>query len=468
MKVILKMKWILFLFVGSLIACSSTTNVPVPDVITAIPGQNPGDVVVTWPPMDKELLNPYGTQSLQYNLYWSNSPGVTVETATKIPNVTSPYTHQRLTPGQVYYYKVSASLLVSKKSEQPALTEGDLSENEASSLPATASNFNQAPLPPLGGSGGSGGSAGGGGVGGYGGGGSGEVAVAGSQCLMSQLICSQTNSCSAAFSVLSVGMSTSSPALNTPLAVIFSKSFDPTSLNNFVTITDSSGNKIPLKYDFSLNPILLASPANNYNPSTTYTASFNLSGVKDMNGNFLPPAPSNSFNSFNFTTMSQPSDSTPPSIISVTPSSGTTGIGASPSILVSLTEPVTVGQMEFDLFDLNTCTFFTKSTSFSRTSSGVPNEYSVSFAPPLSLRPTTRYLAMVASVQDVTGNYMAPYYYAWSFTTSDFSSRGSAGSSGVSGGGGSSGSSGSGGLGGGGGSSGSGGSRWRNIMENSQ
>ncbi len=43
-----------------------------------------------------------------YNLYWSNSPGVTKANGTSIPNVTSGYQHVGLTAGTTYYYVVTA------------------------------------------------------------------------------------------------------------------------------------------------------------------------------------------------------------------------------------------------------------------------------------------------------------------------------------------------------------------------
>ncbi len=43
-----------------------------------------------------------------YNIYWSTSPGVSKSTGTKIPHVTSPYTHSGLTSGTLYYYVVTA------------------------------------------------------------------------------------------------------------------------------------------------------------------------------------------------------------------------------------------------------------------------------------------------------------------------------------------------------------------------
>ena len=43
-----------------------------------------------------------------YNLYWSNTAGVTKATGTKIENVTAPYAHTGLTNGTTYYYVITA------------------------------------------------------------------------------------------------------------------------------------------------------------------------------------------------------------------------------------------------------------------------------------------------------------------------------------------------------------------------
>ncbi|MGA1825861.1 MAG: LamG-like jellyroll fold domain-containing protein, partial [bacterium] len=43
-----------------------------------------------------------------YNIYWDTAPGVDKDTARKIENVTSPYTHTFLDPDETYYYVVTA------------------------------------------------------------------------------------------------------------------------------------------------------------------------------------------------------------------------------------------------------------------------------------------------------------------------------------------------------------------------
>ena len=46
--------------------------------------------------------------AVSYNIYWALTTGVTQETGTKITGVTSPHEHTGLTPGQEYFYVVTA------------------------------------------------------------------------------------------------------------------------------------------------------------------------------------------------------------------------------------------------------------------------------------------------------------------------------------------------------------------------
>lgn len=48
-------------------------------------------------------------RATQYNVYWSQSPGVTPQSGTLMSNVTSPYSHANLLDGEQYYYIVVAA-----------------------------------------------------------------------------------------------------------------------------------------------------------------------------------------------------------------------------------------------------------------------------------------------------------------------------------------------------------------------
>ncbi|MDH5721620.1 MAG: hypothetical protein OEZ13_13520 [Spirochaetia bacterium] len=63
--------------------------------VSAVGGDS--QITITWTPTD--MLN--------YNIYWSDTPGVTTDTVNKITGVTSPYTHIGLTNGTKYYYIIT-------------------------------------------------------------------------------------------------------------------------------------------------------------------------------------------------------------------------------------------------------------------------------------------------------------------------------------------------------------------------
>jgi fibronectin type 3 domain-containing protein len=76
---------------------SAGTPPPAPTEVTATVGNK--QVVVQW----KEAVG-----ALSYNLYWSNSPGVSPTTGTKMASVLSPCMHTGLGSGLTYYYVVTA------------------------------------------------------------------------------------------------------------------------------------------------------------------------------------------------------------------------------------------------------------------------------------------------------------------------------------------------------------------------
>jgi hypothetical protein len=74
--------------VGSIV----TTPSP-PTGISAVSGE--GENIISF------TTDPEATST---HIYWGNSPGVSTETGTKIPSVSSPYTHDSLNPSLTYYY----------------------------------------------------------------------------------------------------------------------------------------------------------------------------------------------------------------------------------------------------------------------------------------------------------------------------------------------------------------------------
>jgi len=69
---------------------------PPTDVATASGDKS---ITISWAPV---------AGATSYNVYWSTSPGVSVETGAKIAGVVSPFTHDGLANGTTYYYIVTA------------------------------------------------------------------------------------------------------------------------------------------------------------------------------------------------------------------------------------------------------------------------------------------------------------------------------------------------------------------------
>ena len=81
------------------IACKDEALTPPssPQNVTASPGE--GEVTISWNAVQ-------GAAS--YNIYWSESAGVTPTNGTLISNAVSPHTHTGLSFGTTYYYVVAA------------------------------------------------------------------------------------------------------------------------------------------------------------------------------------------------------------------------------------------------------------------------------------------------------------------------------------------------------------------------
>ncbi len=102
-------------------ATPSATGLPPapPTGLKAVPGNT--QVTISWSPV-------YNATS--YNLYWSNTSGVTPANGTKITGVTSPYIQTGLISGTTYYYIVTA---VNSYGESPA-------SNQATATPPVSSS----------------------------------------------------------------------------------------------------------------------------------------------------------------------------------------------------------------------------------------------------------------------------------------------------------------------------------------
>jgi hypothetical protein len=70
-------------------------------------------VKITWPEVP---------DSISYNIYWSNSPGVTKHNGKKISNVKSPLTIKGLKRGITYYFVMTAVREFGESEESEEMT----------------------------------------------------------------------------------------------------------------------------------------------------------------------------------------------------------------------------------------------------------------------------------------------------------------------------------------------------------
>jgi hypothetical protein len=70
----------------------------IPQSVVAFPGDT--EVTLTWAPV---------AGAISYTVYWDTSPNLSLATATRIPNASPPYSHQGLSNGTDYYYRVTAT-----------------------------------------------------------------------------------------------------------------------------------------------------------------------------------------------------------------------------------------------------------------------------------------------------------------------------------------------------------------------
>ncbi|MBN1904675.1 MAG: hypothetical protein JW927_06225 [Deltaproteobacteria bacterium] len=102
----------ILLFLPAILSAPKKTKSPVN--VSAVAGA--GQVTISWDAVQ---------DATSYNIYWSNTSGVTKSSGTKITGATSPYIHSELTNSTKYYYTVAA---------EGAKGESDLS-SEVSAVP---------------------------------------------------------------------------------------------------------------------------------------------------------------------------------------------------------------------------------------------------------------------------------------------------------------------------------------------
>ena len=173
-------------------------------------------------------------------------------------------------------------------------------------------------------------------------------------------------------------------------------------------LRDAGNNLVTATVSTSSNQITLT-PSSALTGSTVYTATITggASGVKDLAGNAL----ANNY-SWSFTTASV--DNTPPTVTSVSPVSGATGVSAATTVIANFSEAVNSSTVTGTTFQLR------DAASNLISASVITSGSQVTLTPSTALTASTTYTATItggaSGVKDLSGNALVNNY-SWSFTT---------------------------------------------------
>jgi hypothetical protein len=147
-------------------------------------------------------------------------------------------------------------------------------------------------------------------------------------------------------------------------------------------------------------------PSANLAYSTTYTATI-TTGVMDLAGN-----PMSADYSWTFTTGEAP-DTTPPTVMAVSPGNSATGVAVTTTVTATFSEAM-------DASSINTTTFLLDSVGNTPVSGAVTySGTTATFTPSANLAYSTTYTATITTgVMDLAGNPMSADY-SWTFTTGE-------------------------------------------------
>jgi hypothetical protein len=145
-------------------------------------------------------------------------------------------------------------------------------------------------------------------------------------------------------------------------------------------------------------------PGANLSFSSTYTAKLS-SAIKDLAGNPLAPV------SWSFSTAAPPSDTLPPTVVSVSPLDGATGVSTATDIIVQFSEPIDSASI--------TSVDFTLTSAAGAVIDIVSYDDGANTAtlhPSALLAAGTTYTARISGAKDLAGNALSTPI-EWSFTT---------------------------------------------------
>ena len=195
----------------------------------------------------------------------------------------------------------------------------------------------------------------------------------------------------------------------TLITATFNEAIDPATVTGTTfQLRDAGNNLIPASGNTSLGQITL-DPTSTLAGSTVFTATITggASGVKDLAGNAL----ASNF-SWSFTTSAV--DNTPPTVTSVSPVNGATGVSTGANIIANLNEAINASTVTTTTFQLRDAGNNLIPASVS-TLSG-----QITLDPTSTLAGSTVFTATItggaSGVKDLAGNALAGNF-SWSFTT---------------------------------------------------
>ncbi|MDD1444424.1 Ig-like domain-containing protein, partial [Dolichospermum sp. ST_sed3] len=198
-------------------------------------------------------------------------------------------------------------------------------------------------------------------------------------------------------------------AVGTMVTATLNEAIDPATVTSTTfQLRDAGNNLIPASVSTSSAQITL-DPASSLAGSVVYTATITggASGVKDLAGNAL----TNNY-SWSFTTAAV--DNIPPTVISVSPASGATGVSNGTTIIANFSEAVNVSTVTGTTFQLRDAGNNLVAAAIN-TSSG-----QTTLTPSAALATSTVYTATItggaSGIKDLAGNALVNNY-SWSFTT---------------------------------------------------
>jgi len=198
-------------------------------------------------------------------------------------------------------------------------------------------------------------------------------------------------------------------AAGTNVVATFSEPIAPASVTSSTFVLRDGGGAIVTASVSASGSTATLDPTGTLSPSTTYTATLSggPSGIKDLAGNALAA----NF-SWSFTTAAP--DTTPPTVSSVSPLSGATGVAAGSNVTATFSEPIAAASVTSSTFVLRDPGGATVAAAVSVLGS------TAMLDPTGTLSSSTTYTATLSGgasgIKDVAGNALAANF-SWSFTT---------------------------------------------------